>query len=35
LIQPSTDGAHHVIGGAGGKLNYLKLTGVKSEAAYM
>lgn len=34
LIQPSGDGAFHVIGGAGGKLNYLKLTGVRSEAEY-
>lgn len=34
LIQPSDDGAYRVIGGAGGKLNYLKLTGVKSEADY-
>lgn len=31
-IQPSGDGAFHVIGGAGGKLNNLKLTGVRSEA---
>ncbi len=34
LIQPSGDGAFRVIGGAGGKLNYLKLTGVRSEAEY-
>lgn len=34
LIQPSADGAYRVIGGAGGKLNYLKLTGVKSEGEY-
>jgi hypothetical protein len=27
-------GTYHVIGGAGGKLNYLKLRGVKSEADY-
>jgi hypothetical protein len=25
LIQPAADGAYHVIGGTGGKLNYLKL----------
>lgn len=34
LIQPTGDGAFRVIGGAGGKLNYLKLRGVKSEAEY-
>jgi len=34
MIQPSGDGAYRVIGGAGGKLNYLKLTGVRSEAEY-
>lgn len=34
LIQPSGDGAYHVIGGAGGKLNMLRLTGVRSEASY-
>lgn len=34
LIQPSDDGSYRVIGGAGGKLNYLKLTGVKSETDY-
>ena len=34
LVQPAADGAYHVIGGAGGKLNYLKLTGVRSEASY-
>lgn len=34
MIQPAADGAYRVIGGAGGKLNYLKLTGVKSEASY-
>lgn len=34
MIQPSGDGAFRVIGGAGGKLNYLKLTGVRSEAEY-
>lgn len=36
LIQEtaSGSGAYHVIGGAGGKLNYLKLRGVRSEAEY-
>lgn len=34
LIQPAGDGSMRVIGGAGGKLNYLKLTGVRSEADY-
>lgn len=35
LIQPeASGGGYHVIGGAGGKLNYLKLTGVKSEESY-
>jgi hypothetical protein len=34
LIKPSADGAYHVIGGAGGSLNNLKLTGVKEEGAY-
>jgi Helicase conserved C-terminal domain/Type III restriction enzyme, res subunit len=34
LIQPNPDGSSHVIGGAGGKLNYLKLRGVKSESDY-
>ena len=35
LIQPAGgDGGYRVIGGAGGKLNYLKLTGVRSEASY-
>jgi hypothetical protein len=34
LIQPSGNGAFRVIGGAGGKLNTLKLTGVRSEAEY-
>jgi len=33
-IQPSSDDAFHLIGGAGGKLNYLKLTGVRSEEEY-
>lgn len=27
-------GTYHVIGGAGGKLNYLKLTGIKPESSY-
>src|SRR2546423_1578174 len=34
LIQPQADGSAHVIGGAGGKLNYLKLRAVKSESDY-
>jgi superfamily II DNA or RNA helicase len=34
LIKPSDDGSFKVIGGAGGKLNHLRLTGVKSEADY-
>jgi len=34
LIQPTPQGHFRVIGGAGGKLNMLKLRGVKSESAY-
>jgi len=35
LVQPSGDGStYHVIGGAGGKLNYLKLRGVRKESEY-
>ena len=34
MIQPSGDGAYRVIGGGGGKLNYLRLTGVRSEESY-
>lgn len=34
LIQPQADGSAHVIGGAGGKLNYLKLRGVRKESEY-
>ena len=36
LVKESTPGTgvYHVIGGAGGKLNYLKLRGVKSEEHY-
>lgn len=34
LIQPNPDGSAHVIGGAGGKLNYLKLRSVRSETDY-
>lgn len=34
LIQPQPDGSAHVIGGAGGKLNYLKLRGVRKESEY-
>lgn len=34
LIQENQDGSAHIIGGAGGKLNYLKLRGVKSKDEY-
>lgn len=34
LIQPNPDGSAHVIGGAGGSLQYLKLRAVKSESDY-
>ena len=34
LIQPNPDGSAHVIGGAGGKLNYLKLRAVRSASEY-
>lgn len=34
LIQPNPDGSAHVIGGAAGKLNYLKLRHVRSESDY-
>lgn len=34
LIRPAGDGAYRVVGGAGGKLNMLKLTGVKDAATY-
>ena len=34
LIQDEPDGSARVIGGAGGKLNYLRLRGVKSESGY-
>lgn len=34
LIKPAGDGSYHVIGGAGGKLSYLRLRGVKSEDSY-
>jgi superfamily II DNA or RNA helicase len=34
LIQPNPDGSAHVIGGAGGAMNYLKLRAVKSESDY-
>jgi len=34
LIQPNPDGSAHVIGGAGGKLNYLKLRHVRKESEY-
>lgn len=34
LIEPQADGSARVIGGAGGKLNYLKLRAVKSVSDY-
>ena len=34
LVKPSEDGSYKVVGGAGGALNHLRLTGVKSEADY-
>jgi hypothetical protein len=34
LIQPNPDGSAHVIGGAGGALNFLKLRAVRSESDY-
>lgn len=34
LIQPQADGSAHVIGGAGGKLNYLRLRHVRKESEY-
>lgn len=34
LIQPNPDGSAHVIGGAGGRLNYLKLRSVRSASDY-
>lgn len=34
LIQENNDGSAHVIGGAGGKLNFLKLRSVRSESDY-
>lgn len=34
LIQPQADGSARVIGGAGGKLNYLRLRNVKSKGEY-
>jgi len=34
LVQPEKNGTYRVIGGAGGKLNYLKLRGVRSESTY-
>lgn len=34
LIKPAGDGSMKVIGGAGGKMNHLRLTGVRSEASY-
>ena len=34
LITPNPDGTHSIVGGAGGKLNGLRLTGVKSPEEY-
>jgi superfamily II DNA or RNA helicase len=34
LIQPNPDGSAHIVGGAGGRLNYLKLRAVRSESDY-
>lgn len=34
LIQPQPDGSAKVVGGAGGSLNHLRLTGVKKEGGY-
>lgn len=34
LIEPQPDGSARVVGGAGGRLNYLKLRGVKSHSDY-
>lgn len=34
LVQVQKDGSAKVIGGAGGALNHLRLTGVRSEAQY-
>ncbi|HED35284.1 MAG TPA: hypothetical protein ENJ08_13900, partial [Gammaproteobacteria bacterium] len=34
LVQPEKNGTYRVIGGAGGKLNFLKLRGVRSETTY-
>lgn len=34
LIKENTDGTAHVVGGAGGSLNYLKLTNLKSPEEY-
>ncbi len=34
MIQPNSDGSAHVIGGAGGSLNYLKLRNVRSVEDY-
>lgn len=34
LIEPQPDGSAKVIGGAGGKLNHLRLHGVKKEGSY-
>lgn len=34
LIQPQPDGSAKVIGGVGGKLNHLRLTGVRAQTSY-
>lgn len=34
LIQPAGDGTHVVVGGAGGKLNHLRLSNIKSPEEY-
>lgn len=34
LVQEQSSGVFHVIGGAGGKLNYLKLRGLKDPSQY-
>jgi hypothetical protein len=34
LIEPNPDGTHSVVAGAGGKLQHLRLTGIKSKEEY-
>jgi len=34
LVQPEKNGTYRVIGGAGGKLSFLKLRGVRSKTTY-